>query len=143
MSGKKVPAAGYTVTYKNNKNVGTATVAVKGKGDYSGCTGEKTFKITLKKTALRTASSPASSQIKCGWNKDTQADGYQIQYAAGSTFSSGVRKLDVKGGSKQTALIEKLEAGKKYYVRIRSYKKVGSANWYSEWSAAKSVTVKK
>ena len=26
--------------------------------------------------------------------------------------------------------------------RIRSYKKVGSTNWYSEWSAAKSVKVK-
>lgn len=34
----------YTVSYKNNVNVGTATVTVKGKGDYTG-SAEKTFKI--------------------------------------------------------------------------------------------------
>ena len=26
----------YTITYKNNKNVGTATMIVKGKGNYKG-----------------------------------------------------------------------------------------------------------
>jgi len=35
----------YTVSYKNNKNVGTATVTVKGKGNYTG-TITKKFKIT-------------------------------------------------------------------------------------------------
>ena len=45
----------YTVTYKNNKNVGTATVTITGKGNYTG-TVSKTFKInantkiTLNKT---------------------------------------------------------------------------------------------
>lgn len=38
----------YTISYKNNVNVGTATVAFKGKGNYSGAL-KKTFKITLKK----------------------------------------------------------------------------------------------
>ena len=33
--------------------------------------------------------------------------------------------------------------GKKYYVRIRTYKTVGSTKFYSGWSAAKAVTVKK
>ena len=32
---------------------------------------------------------------------------------------------------------------KKYYVRIRTYKKVGSATYYSAWSPAKTVTTKK
>ncbi len=38
----------YAISYKNNVNVGTATVIFKGKGNYSG-TLKKTFKITLKK----------------------------------------------------------------------------------------------
>ena len=38
----------YTVSYKNNKNVGTATVIVTGKGNYTGTT-TTTFKITAKK----------------------------------------------------------------------------------------------
>lgn len=38
----------YTISYKNNVKVGTATMTLKGKGNYSG-TLKKTFKITLKK----------------------------------------------------------------------------------------------
>lgn len=36
--------ADYTVSYKNNKAIGTATVTVAGKGDYKG-TAKATFKI--------------------------------------------------------------------------------------------------
>lgn len=43
----------YTVTYKKNRNIGTAQVIIKGKGKYSG-TVTKTFKITLAKNALIT-----------------------------------------------------------------------------------------
>lgn len=38
----------YTVTYSNNKNIGKATVIIKGKGNYTG-TVKKTFNITVKK----------------------------------------------------------------------------------------------
>lgn len=38
----------YTVSYKNNKNIGTATVTIKGKGAYKG-TVTKKFAITVKK----------------------------------------------------------------------------------------------
>ena len=31
---------------------------------------------------------------------------------------------------------------KKYYVRVRTYKKVGKTNYYSSWSKASSVTTK-
>jgi len=37
----------YTISYKKNKNVGTATVIIKGKGNYKG-TAKATFKIDLK-----------------------------------------------------------------------------------------------
>jgi hypothetical protein len=42
-----------------------------------------------------------------------------------------------------TKTIGSLAKGKKYYVRIRTYKTVGSVKFYSGWSAAKAVTVKK
>jgi hypothetical protein len=40
------------------------------------------------------------------------------------------------------ATIKKLKAGKKYYVRIRTHKKVGKKKYYSKWSARKTVKVK-
>ncbi|MBO7709553.1 MAG: fibronectin type III domain-containing protein [Lachnospiraceae bacterium] len=141
VSGKTVAKTDYTVTYKGNKAVGRATVTVKGKGDYKGYEGEATFKITLKKTVLQSASAAGGGNVSCRWNADTQADGYQIGYATNKTFQNA-KTLKVEGGSKKTAQLSKLTAGKNYYVRIRSYKKVGASNWYSEWSAGKSVKVK-
>ena len=48
----------------------------------------------------------------------------------------------IKSGRITDCTIEKLTSGKKYYVRMRSFKKVGSKNSYSEWSAVKERTIK-
>ena len=141
VKGESVPKTAYTVTYKNNKSVGRATVTVKGKGDYSGYSAERTFKITLKKTTLSGVSSPAPGKVKASWSKDSQADGYQLQFCMEKEFSKGVKRAKIESGSKTTFTQENLASGK-YYVRIRSYKKVGSSTWYSDWSGAKQVSVK-
>ena len=139
---KSVPKTQYTVSYKNNKNVGKATVIVKGKGEYKGYQGETVFKIELKKTSLKNASSSVKGEIKAGWTSDSQADGYQLEACTNKAFSASVKKLTVKPGSKTTGIFTDLKPGKKYYVRIRSFKKVGNTNWYSEWSTPRQVTVK-
>ena len=38
-------------------------------------------------------------------------------------------------------VIKKLKSGKKYYVRIKTYKKIGSKYYYSSWSKAKTVKI--
>ena len=43
----------YTLTWKNNKNIGTATVTITGKGNYTG-TVKKSFSITVKKNSSYT-----------------------------------------------------------------------------------------
>ena len=53
------------------------------------------------------------------------------------------KKVTVKKAKTVSATIKKLKAGKKYYVRIRTYKVVKKKNYYSAWSKAKTVTVKK
>lgn len=139
-SGKSVTKSSYTITYKNNIKVGIATVTVKGTGDYKGVTGEATFKITLKKTSLKTASKAGEGEIKVTWTADTQAGGYELQASTNKSFSSP-KKLEVTGGSKSTATFTGLTSGKKYYVRIRSFKEVDGSTWQAQWSAAKEVTV--
>ncbi len=140
--GKSLTSKFFTVTYKNNKNVGKATITVKGKGEYKDLSGETTFKITLKKTTLKSASGKDTGSVTLGWTADTQADGYQIQACADQAFGSGVKKAAVNGGKTESFVFEKLNSGKKMCFRIRSFKKVGSSNWYSEWSAAKQAVVK-
>ena len=140
--GKSVTSGHYTVTYKNNKNVGKATVTVKGKGEYKELTGEASFKITLKKTSLKTASCKTPGSADLSWTADPQSEGYQIQACTNKEFGSGVKKMTVAEGKTDSCQFEKLTGGKKYYFRIRSFKKVGSSNWYSEWSAARQVSVR-
>lgn len=50
--GKKlVNGRDYTLTWKNNKNIGTASVTIKGKGKYNGSVTKK-FRITVQKNAV-------------------------------------------------------------------------------------------
>ena len=54
--GKKlVNGRDYTLTWENNKNIGTASVTIKGKGKYNGSVTKK-FRITVQKNAVYTVS---------------------------------------------------------------------------------------
>lgn len=145
--GKAIAAANYTVTYKNNKNAGVATVTVKFKGNYSG-TVKKSFNILPKGTAVSKVKA-LKKGIQVTWKKQAvQASGYQIQYSANKNFKGKTTKtvtVSKTGTTKKN--ITKLKAKTKYYVRVRTYKKVkvGAKNKTicSGWSKGKPVTTKK
>lgn len=130
----------YTVTYKNNKVIGTAAVTVKGKGDYTG-TAKVTFKINPKAvTGLKLAA--GKGKLTASWKKPAGGvGGYQLQYALKKSFEGG-KKVTVSKSSTIKATLKSLKAGKTYYVRIRTYKKVGKTTYWSAWSAAKQAKVK-
>lgn len=138
---KLVKNTDYTVTYKNNKAVGTATITIKGKGNYSG-TVTKTFKIIPKNVTVKSVTSPKTKQLKVTWTADKTITGYQIQYSTSSTFKSGNKTKTITKNTTTSATLTGLTKGKTYYVRIRAYKKVGSTNVYGSYSAKKSVKIK-
>ena len=146
-NGKKISGKYYTVSYKNNKNVGQATVTVKFKGNYSG-TVKKTFIIKPARTAISKITGK-SKGMTLKWKKNTkQVSGYQIQYSTTSKFKKGTTaSIYVKKASTTTRTIKKLTGKKKYYVRIRTYKtaKVNgkSIKIFSSWSPVKQVVTKK
>jgi|GEM_PF-2501887 len=132
----------YTVAYKNNKNVGKATVTITGKNAYSG-TITKTFVINPKATKL-TGVTAASKGFTAKWSKVTaQTTGYEIQYATDAKFTKNKKTVIVTKNSTASKKVTKLTGKKKYYVRIRTYKTVGKTKYYSAWSASKTVTTKK
>ena len=131
----------YTVTYKNNKAIGTATITIKGKNNYSG-TVTKTFKIIPKTITLKTVTSPKTKQLKATWAKDTTVNGYQIQYSTSSTFKSGNKTKMITKNSTTSAIIGSLTKGKTYYVRIRAYKTVNGQKVYGAYSTVKKVKIK-
>lgn len=138
---KKLSSKYYTVSYKNNKNVGYGTVVVKGKGSYSKYSGTAAFKINLKKTKLSSAKSAKKKTFTTTWKKTGGNSGWQVQYSTNKKFRSGVRTVNLKANNTKFT-IRNLKSRKNYYVRIRSYKKVGKQTWYSGWSSVKSVRIR-
>lgn len=125
----------YTLSYKNNTNVGTATVTIKGKGNYTGSIA-KTFTIKPPKESI-TALSAKSGGFKVTFKKQPPASAYQIQYSVSRSFT-GAKTTAVKGTAKT---VTGLTSGKTYYVRARSYTVVNGKKIYGAWSAVKKVTV--
>ena len=90
----------YTVSYKNNKNLGKATITIKGKGNYKG-TITKKFKIVAKDLSKLKIKVSTSDEIYSGKNK--------------------TKKITIKNGS------TKLKEGKDYKVEYKNNKKPGKA----------------
>ena len=130
----------YTVSYSNNKKVGTATVKITGKGSYTG-TITKTFKINPAKQEIQKLTAK-SKAFFVDWAQKGSATGYEIQYATNSKFTSA-KKVTITNNKTDKTTISKLSGKKKYYVRVRSYTTVKGTKYYGAWSASKSVTTKK
>lgn len=143
--GKKINNSNYTVAYsKGLKNVGNYKVTIKFKVNYSG-TVNKTFTIIPKSTTLTNLSS-SKKKVKVKWKKQvSQTNGYQLQYSLHSNFKSA-KLLNVTSNKATSKSISNLKSKKKYYVRIRTYKKVKvkgkSTKLYSTWSKSLNVKVK-
>ena len=138
---KKLSSKYYTVSYKNNKNVGYGTVIVKGKGRYGKYSGTAAFKINLKKTKLSAAKSTKKKTFTTTWKKTGGNSGWQVQYSTNKKFRSGVRNVNLKANNTKLT-VRKLISRKTYYIRIRGYKKVNGKMMYSSWSSDKSVKIK-
>ena len=130
----------YTVSYSNNKKIGTATVKIAGKGSYTG-TVTKTFKINPAKQEIQKLTAK-SKAFFVDWAQKGSATGYEIQYATNSKFTSA-KKVTITNKKTDKTTVSKLSGKKKYYVRVRSYTTVKGTKYYGAWSASKSVTTKK
>ena len=90
---------------------------------------------------IKQTSNLASGSLKITYTRNSKATGYQIQYADNAKFS-GAKAVGVTGYNNLSKTITGLQK-KTYYVRIRSFKKSGGVVSYSNWSSAKSVSVRK
>ncbi|MBQ7203405.1 MAG: fibronectin type III domain-containing protein [Eubacterium sp.] len=139
-----VPLVYYTVKFpSSSKNANKYTIKVTLKGDRYEGSKEATYKIVPKGTNLSTVK-PATKGITVKWlQQTTQTTGYKIQYSTSASFSASATKTRTISSNKTTSTkLTQVKAGKKYYVRIRTYKKVGDNTLYSKWSAKKAVTPK-
>lgn len=130
----------FSLAYKNNKNVGTATVTITGKGNYTG-TIRKNFVINPKPTTISKITA-GSKKLTVTWKKQaSQTTGYQIQYSSRSNFKTQ-KTVIVNGTGKVSRTLTELAAKHKYYVRIRTFRTINGKKYYSTWSSAKSTKTK-
>lgn len=82
------------------------------------------------------------------WNRPANTsskmvDGYQVRYSLKSTMKQAKMKTVATAKKSCKLKVGKLKPGKRYYVQIRTYKKVDNKKYYSNWSKAKAVRVKR
>ena len=95
----------------------------------------------VKPVGISSAVNKSVKKLTVTWKKNTAVTGYQIQYAGNNTFKNA--KIVTIPSSKVTSRTIANLQKKKYYVRMRGYKKDKGVTYYSSWSSAKSVTVSK
>ena len=101
----------------------------------------------LKKSVLpgKTKSITVSAKknaAKVTWKSVSTATGYQIQVSPDKTFKKGTRTATVDGKTKTSRTFKKLKSGKKYYVRMRTYKTLSGKKYFGNFTKARTVTAK-
>ncbi len=126
----------YTVSYSNNKNVGTSNVYVYGKGNYSGSLSAK-FDIVPAKQQIQKLETKYKG-FYIDWAQKGSATGYDIEYSVNSNMSGAVSK-HLTANKPDTLTVSGLSGDKTYYVRVRSYTNVNGKVYYGAWSDVKSI----
>lgn len=94
-----------------------------------------------RKTSIKSLKSGKKS-LTVSWNKRPAIKGYQVQYGLKKAYDNGNAKIKtIENNDTGKTTISKLKSGKKYYVRVRTYKVVNGKKYYSKWSAKKTCTL--
>lgn len=83
--------------------------------------------------SLKSVKSTKKATLTLTWDKSTEVDGYEIQVATDSKFTKNVKKETIAKKNATSVSLKKLKSGKKYYVQIRSYKKIQGVKYFSAW----------
>ena len=104
-------------------------------------TTKNTETVKPKKTSIKKLSK-GKKKFTVTWAKVSGVKGYQIQYSSNKKFKKNNKSVTVTKQKTTKATVKKLKSKKKYYVRVRTYKKVNGKKIYSSWSKVKSVKTK-
>lgn len=107
-----------------------------------------TVPVTVKESTFKpskpslTVSNVKTKSAKVSWKKVSKASGYEIYRS--TKKSSGYKKIKtITKGSTVSYKNTKLKKGKTYYYKVKAYRTVSGKKVYSNYSAVKSVKIKK
>ena len=130
---KNLAAGTYYVRVRTFRTVGNSKT-------YSLASSALTVTVASTKPTATTLTKVTASDgsFTAAWNAQQNVDGYALQYATNSSFTS-CKTVMVYGGNVTSATVKDLTAGT-YYVRVRTFKTAGNSKAYS--LASTSMTVK-
>lgn len=124
--------------YKNNIEVGTATIEIIGKGNYTGKL-VGTFEIKSFGTISKITTTATYKQVKLTWNKIEGAEGYVIQRKISGGKYKTLKTIKGEGILKYTDT--SVQIGQKYVYRLRAYRTIAGKKVYSTYTSEKSQKV--
>lgn len=96
--------------------------------------------VAPKKTVVKKVKALGKKKIKITVKKSSeQVSGYEVILSTKKNFKNA-KKITTK---KNVVTVKKLKAGKKYFAKVRAFKKVGNKKIYGNYSTVKKVIVKK
>lgn len=124
-------------------NCGIAEITIKASATtgYFAATKKITIQVIPSKPSLRTVKSPAKKIITAKWKKDKTITGYQFYMSTNKSFKTGTLAREYKSNKTQFKIFG-WKSKKTYYLKMRSYKKVGGKKIYGDWSSVRKVKVK-
>lgn len=120
--------------------VGKATITVTATSGGAKTTQKVTITVNPKGTTFRAVYNGKGRKLKAYWNRNSQVDGYQLQYGTSKNFT-GCKTVTLKSNQCTGSVRTGLKKNATYYVRIRTYKRVSGKTYYSDWSKVKSFKV--
>ena len=135
-----LPEHDYTVSYSSNTKIGVGKMIISFMGNYQG-TITKTFTICPAKQKIQSLQTRYKGFF-IDFAQKGSATGYELQYSTRSDFA-GAKTLIISSNKTDKKIVSNLTAGKKYYVRVRSYTIVSGKRYNGAWSDTKSVTTAK
>ena len=94
-------------------------------------------------TAITSLSNKKGRKLTVRWFRDSNAKGYEVQYATNSKFTKN-KKTKMVYRNTGSVTLKKLKKKKTYYVRVRSYNVTGDGKIvYSGWSTKRKIKIKR
>lgn len=121
----------YYYKIRSYKNSSGGQVTLKVKGYYSKVLGSKT---ALTKPTVSKVASAGYNKIKVTWGKISGAQGYQLMRSTNKT-GTYTTVAKITDGSTISYTDKGRTTDKKYYYKVRPYRKVGKTNVYGSYSA--------
>ncbi len=138
--------ASYTVKKKNGKKLKPGVeykfrvkAYIKKNGKTYWSDSYKTVRTATKPAKTKLTVTSSKGKVTLSWKDVMGESGYQVYYA---TKKNGKYKKLTSAKANKVKFSKKLTKGKKYYFKVRAYKKVSGKTVYGSFSSVKSIKIK-